>query len=269
MNLSFLLFLRTAGPCHNFESLYTFVQAQGLGDGFTKATTEGDIASTWKEIKAVVGHWDELMAACKTASGELNKVIGGKSKKPAQAKGKAKAKAKGGKSSSMYKLFDSNKGVVIPTLGLGQGHALAGMSMEHPFIVAKEAAPALLASLISQEKSEDNERLLIEMKDFKEAFAKSDMRFTAGKAQSQLSDGSHHRLKGCCGAVMSMANAVFPEPHQKASCFGVIGKHRAVQYEVGAVGGFRFSLAGKSILAVCRNKFLTLLSLSWNVCFLE
>lgn len=101
-----------AGPCHNFQSLMTVQEANGFKAEFQSVTSSQSLDTTWKRAKAVFNHWDELLAACRTAVAELKKAVDGMSgdvvRAKAKAKGKAKAKAKA-KNSKMYQIFETSE----------------------------------------------------------------------------------------------------------------------------------------------------------------
>eukprot|EP00438_Fugacium_kawagutii_P017544 Skav228532 [mRNA] locus=scaffold1887:1225:3868:+ [translate_table: standard] len=236
------LALASAGPCHNFEKLYTFGQSKNLGDLLQACNSQADLDGAWKQIKSIGGHWEELMAACKTATTDLQKAVGNKGKKPGgQPKGKAKAKAKSSKAAPMYQIFDIDLGTDIASFNdkLPDDH-----DMSRPFILRRAAVPALLKDVHDRTEGNETTKLINELKEFNEIFNKSDIRFTAGKGQCALSVASHDQLKECLKTVASSRTPVFAEPHQTASCFGVIGKHRSVQFEVAGIGGYRFADSG-------------------------
>ena len=97
--------VRAAGPCNNFESLHQILHAVELKAMFDSASTQATLDSTWKSIKAVFNHWDELLQSCRTAVTELMKAVEGKisGKKP-KARAKRQAQTKGQSSSHVQGL---------------------------------------------------------------------------------------------------------------------------------------------------------------------
>ena len=199
------------------------------------------------KAKQVSGHWDELMAACKTSNNELKKAVESKSacsKKAAKGKAKSKAKAAGKpKAKPMYRIFDIEQGPLITEYTanpLDQEH-----DMEEPFILKKDGQPPFFKSLVAMEVKDGNDDAVKEIKEFKGLFSKSDLRFTAGKAQSPFSsktvrDAMHKDM----ATILEHFTSV-PLDSQPPSCFGCIGKHRSVQFEVGGAACFRLSLTGE------------------------
>lgn len=187
------------------------------------------------------------MAACKTSNNELKKAVDNKSassKKAAKAKPKGKAKAAGkAKAKPMYQLFDLAGGPDITeytSCPLSQEH-----DMEEPFILKKGALPPFLKSLVEMEVKDGNDAAVNEIKEFKGLFSKSDLRFTAGKAQSPFSSKPvRDAMQKDVESILERFVA-FPLGSQPPSCFGCIGKHRSVQFEVGGSACFRLSLAGE------------------------
>lgn len=234
---------RSAGPCHNFESLFTYGQVQEMGNDLQVANSQEELKLGWEKIKAAANHWEELMAACKTAMSDLIKACnaGSKGKKSGGAGKKAKAAPKSGagkKAASMYRIFDLKGGQMIVRYdgpNVPETH-----DMNFPFIMDKKGVPELLRNLVEGTQSGENQALLKEIAEFKALFAKSDLRYTAGKAQSPFSADVGKLVQ--TGVESIIENHTFLVP------FRVIEKHRSIQFEVGAFGTIRFALTGQRCL---------------------
>ena len=237
---------RQAGPCHNFESLYTLTQAENCSEAIQEISTEDDLKKFWGKIKAITSHWDELMAACKTAQTELKKaaeVKGAAAAKKAASKAKAKGKAAAkSKVKPMYRIFDLQGGVQIEV----HNTLPTAYDMQKPLILKKDALPAVLKAMADHNVETDTASDVVkDIRKFRELFSKSDLRFTAGKAQSPFSSESRGVLQACLDSFLDCYDVALADSIQPFSCVGCIAKHRSVQFEVGGTGSLRLSLSGE------------------------
>ncbi len=236
-----------AGPCNNFQSLITVQEANGFKAEFQGVSSLQSLETTWKRAKAVFNHWDELLAACRTAVAELKKAVDGMSgdggRAKAKAKGKAKAKAKA-KNNKMYQIFETSGAEQIQaydTYPIPESH-----DMSKPFILT--ALPDMFRKLLAGEVDGDgNETVRAvkkELDGFEEVFRKSDLRFTAGKGQRRL-DGAGANVAESMLSVLANHTVLEVEKWQPPSCFASIEKHRSLQYEAGGFGSLRLTTKGE------------------------
>ena len=239
---------RQAGPCHNYEALVTLESAKALQQDFEDVKCQDDVDAIWKKLKTYGGQWDELMAACKTANGELRKATDGASG-GSKSKGKPKAKPGGkpkGKKGTplMYQVFEADCLSMIPiyeTYPVPDSH-----NMKLPFILKKTALPTFLQSIVQKDASlQSAKAALEEVESFKKLFAQSDLRFTAGKAQSTIKDPNGEVSIAMYEAVVGIERLDLL-PLQPVACFGSMEKHRSLQFEVGGLGSLRLSIQGCS-----------------------
>ena len=238
------LILRQAGPCHNFESLYTIIQAENCQDSIQEISNEEELKKFWGKIKAIGSHWDELMAACKTAQTELKKAaeVKGASARKGAAKAKAKGKASAkGKAKPMYRIFDIQGGVQIKEFNT----LPTAYDMQKPLVLKKDALPELLKAMVDGVEGNGAADVVKDTRQFMELFGKSDLRFTAGKAQSPFSSESRGVLRTTLESFLDCYDVAFADIIQPFSCVGCIAKHRSVQFEVSGGGNLRLSLSGE------------------------
>ena len=240
---------RQAGPCHNYEALVTLEHAKTLQQDFEDVKSQDDVDAVWKKLKTYGGQWDELMAACKTASAELRKASdaahgGSKAKAKGKAKPKPGAKVKGKKGPLMYQVFEADCLSMIPTYDaypVPDSH-----NMRFPFILRKSGLPQFLKSIVEKDASEQVAKVALdEVEGFKKLFAQSDLRFTAGKAQSTIKDPNDQVSTAMYEAVVGIERLDLL-PLQPVACFGSMEKHRSLQFEVGGLGSLRLSIEGCS-----------------------
>lgn len=251
-----------AGPCHNFLSLMTFEEANAFKAEFQSVTSSQSLEATWKQAKAVFNHWDELLAACRTAVAELKKAVDAMSGDTtrAKAKGKAKAKPKAkAEKTKMYKIFETSEIEEIKkydTYPIPESH-----DMSKPFILT--ALPEMFQKLLAGEvDGDDNEKVRAVKKDldgFEEVFRKSDLRFTAGKGQRRL-EGAGANVAESMLSVLANHTVLEVEKWQPPSSFASIEKHRSLQYEAGGFGSLRLTTKGERALLIAYVTFLFRLS---------
>ena len=239
--------LRAAGPCNNFESLHQILHAVELKAMFDSASTQATLDSTWKSIKAVFNHWDELLQSCRTAVTELKKAVEGKisGKKPkARAKSKPKPKAK---AAPMFKAFDATYDAdnAIPTFD----HAAPGdHNMSFPFIVNNPCGGLLTRIYKGYKEDAEAGPIVKDVQEFQVKFGTSDLRFTAGKAQRSMPEELQTAIGNSLMAVMGNHAVLHARKWQPPSTFACVKDNRSFQYEVGAFGCLRFCLQGTSPL---------------------
>lgn len=242
------LVLRQAGPCHNFENLLTKHEVEELIQQMSHITTQKELNELQTKHKAHIAHWDELMSACRTSATDLKKASevgprkGGAGK--AKAKPKGKAKSAGKKAAAMYKIFDLGEGEYIQQyseLPLPASH-----DVNTPFITQKDVMPDLLKSIVGGSAGADTGAAGKELAEFMELFRKSDLRFTTGKASSGLSQKVQEEIEGALKPMFEVHHEpLFLRKLQSTACFGVIGKHRSLQFESCGFGTLRFCTAGQ------------------------
>ena len=195
-----------SGPCNNHESLYTIEQFKQLNLFHGVANAAG-LQEAWKRYKAINGHWDEVLASCKTAAGTLRRAS--VLPKAAKAKPKPKPKKKAGETGatptgqdSAFQVFDD-----LPRFeGMPGIEADVSMCDDHdfslPFIFCDEDGEPLpglfFESLrgdrknIHQQNPSEADKMLLKLHDelvkFTETFNKSD-KLTSGKGSLMCSEG--------------------------------------------------------------------------------
>ena len=184
-----------AGPCNNYESLYTLEQFAKLSFDDVKSSEE--LTQKWKAFKDLTSHWEELLSSCKTAVVELKKAS--KTSKPAPKKkgnGKAKAKSKASKDTceGAFQIFDFD---FVSSLSEQIHHIPKHQKMSEevdfskPFILTPISALCHLLKDRQELQDEANKDMLAlkdELEKFEKTFAQSDLRFVAGKAQQPVQE---------------------------------------------------------------------------------
>ena len=248
--------LAQAGPCHNYEDLLTISQVKAMGDEFQDCRVEDDLQGVWKRARAAMAHWDELLAACRTAAGELKKAAEPGGNKKGKAKTKSKPKNKAVKAQNMYHVFSSGFGNGIPVYEVYPVPESHDLSL--PFIIKKTALPEFLGRVVLQLRQGEPSPIpvLDEIESFKKLFKESDIRFTAGKAQSAMKDQGELVAKELLSALDGKTFLDGREV-QPTSCFGSIEKRRSLQYEIGGSASLRLTVAGCRRLFMMGGRFLS------------
>ncbi|CAK9051345.1 Uncharacterized protein SCF082_LOCUS28197 [Durusdinium trenchii] len=226
--------LVTSAPCHNFRALITVTAARTLNEQFQGVKSAAELDLAWKSVRQVFAHWDELMGAYKTATTELKRAID--SQGPAKAKAKGKAKAKAGaknKGSRMYEVFGAGSSAATPIAKYDTWPVPAEHDMSKPFLL--ETAPPLLKNVLGDGGDDVVAGVRNELSTFESKFSKSDLRFTAGKAQRRMDEKSGAALAECASSLLSNHTVLDVGKWQPPSCYATIQKHRSLQYEVGHV----------------------------------
>ena len=241
--------LRTSAPCHNFRALITVTAARTLNEQFQGVKSAAELDLAWKSVRQVFAHWDELMGAYKTATTELKRAID--SQGPAKAKAKGKAKAKAGaknKGSKMYEVFGAGSSAATPIAKYDTWRVPAEHDMSKPFLL--ETAPPLLKNVLGDGGDDVVAGVRNELSTFESKFSKSDLRFTAGKAQRRMDEKSGAALAECASSLLSNHTVLDVGKWQPPSCYATIQKHRSLQYEVGGFASLRFCCKGERIMAL-------------------
>lgn len=213
---------------------------------FDSVNSQATLESTWKSIRAVFNHWDELLQSCRTAVNELKKAVEGKisGKKPkSKAKGKPKGKAKA-KALPMFQAFDANfsDDSLIPTFA---SVVSADHNMSCPFLV--DVPCEGLLGKIYKGTNEDEAGLIVkDVNEFKVKFGTSDLRFTAGKAQRSMPEALQGAIADAMMPVMGAHSVLHAKKWQPPSTFACVNDNRSFQYEVGAFACLRYCLQGTS-----------------------
>lgn len=224
-----------------------------MKDNFEAVSAAQELEAAWQQAKKVFGQWDELLAACRTATTELKRASeekGGRAKAKAKAGGKSAAKSKANKT-KMYQIFEVGGSAeaiqVYDTLPVPDSH-----DMSKPFIL--KGMPPLLDSLLSEGEpagvnADAAKGIKNELSSFDEKFRRSDMRFTAGKAQRKMDESNAKALADSLFAMFSNHVVMDLGKWQPPSCFASIEKHRGLQFEVGGLPCLRFCWKGTRSLA--------------------
>ena len=171
---------------------------------------------------------------------------------PKKARGKAKAKAKGraARATSMYEVFSYDKSTAIDVYDVCP--LSADRVMDTPFILT--AVPSIMEKLLALKEpsadAPDATKVYQELTSFHEKFAKSDLRFTTGKAQRPMKEAVGQVVSTALRGSLSGHEVVDAGHWLPPSCYATIGKHRAIQYEVSGISNLRFCYNGERLLPV-------------------
>ncbi|CAE7277427.1 unnamed protein product [Symbiodinium sp. CCMP2592] len=269
--------LLAAGPCSNFKELVTLSGFDGM-KLLADARTEADIVLALKQVKAFSQHWDELIASCKTATGELkratasaNRDQGARSQAMGRAKGKAAAKAKATKEGNhAFQIFD-----ILPHFDLcdvdGGPHMDKDHNLSQPWLftwdvedLPEDACPLLKLVPLKDAKKNLTETdkplpsLVEEIEAFERSFKKRDLRLVAGKGQQSCKETTAQAVRThllglfpkntvcgkddidpCLFQNLRKSQALDP------AIWGCVKGHRSVKFELGALPCVRFWLQGE------------------------
>ncbi|CAK9032127.1 Uncharacterized protein SCF082_LOCUS19933, partial [Durusdinium trenchii] len=177
---------------HSSAADHHLAQAEELKAKFNSVTAQEELNATWKEANRIMCHWEELLSACRTAVSELKRATevksqgqGGRGK---NAKAKAKAKGRAARATSMYEVFSYDKSTAIDVYDVCP--LSADRVMDTPFILT--AVPSIMEKLLALKEpsadAPDATKVYQELTSFHEKFARSDLRFTTGKAQRPMKE---------------------------------------------------------------------------------